>query len=636
MKKQALATAKKLLRGYGASLTCFLLALVLMISGTVSFARYVSGDEFFDQPGIGAFAGSGAVVDVSALSFTNMPFWSELSSSGVSMNSLRNVTFTVSNAQTEENGTKTISEVALEYAVMFTAPQGFAGKLAIQLSDSRGVALTSQLLVADILNCVSQSKPDATFTTTEPMYNGKDYVGVDQNGNTTSVMTFDVHFDSTQGKYTAKSKGQEQTVITVEPVTLENVKQVLYFRLWDVEYQQSTNVTEENGALMPPILLEYTADVLCYKISITRADFKFPAGLYTERDYSLSLAPTDALLDEQLGGYLMQYDNDGGTYVHATEIAPNQSVYISTVTEIAVSGNGGSKEVTLMGSIPKYNIGDTFKKELGTATTESVIESIYTEQSTPVVTTVTSPENGITTVGKTSYYRKTGSRWTNTNLSNATHAISKSIQKTVTTTTVYDARIKESTKASEIYEITAIKNGGMLIEQDGERITVTTRTLLDATKSVTVETEYEVITTYSKKSGGSWVSATASEFSSLRDSMYPSDPEIPHIHPSVSEGVFLSSDPPAGGGLSEIEQFSQKIASRLVNDTNAEAFSRSVTYTSTISEIKPTSIQNTDESVETAPFKTHLESGIQKYYVSMCYSKNYPLFVQLLLRQTQD
>ena len=119
------AILKKLCTRYGMSLLCLALSLGVAISGTVSYSRYVAGGEFFNQPGVGVFAGSGIVKDVSALSFTNLAFWTDPNETddAVSMNSLRHVTFMLSNGEPQGDGSIKVSEVATEYTVMFSALQ---------------------------------------------------------------------------------------------------------------------------------------------------------------------------------------------------------------------------------------------------------------------------------------------------------------------------------------------------------------------------------------------------------------------------------------------------------------------------------------------------------------------------------
>ena len=644
------AILKKLCTRYGMSLLCLALSLGVAISGTVSYSRYVAGGEFFNQPGVGVFAGSGIVKDVSALSFTNLAFWTDPNETddAVSMNSLRHVTFMLSNGEPQSDGSIKVSEVATEYTVMFSAPQGFARKLALQLSDKNDVALTSQFVLSDLLNVVDSSNPSGVFTTANPQFNGRDYLGPDGE----SFMTFDVHFDAATGKYTATSRGKEGTVITVEPVVMENVSQVLNFRLWDVEDKQSTQIDEEEGGkLMPPLVMEYTADVECYRISFTRYDFQFPAGEYTERIYSLSLAPTDALLDDQLGGYLMQYNPTTKEYTPATVIQPGMELYLSSVVETIESSLNTNREVTLMGSIPKYKVGDTTVKDMGTTVREWVEVDGVTVTAAPKVEILTKAENGMTDLGGTTkYYTKSGSNWSNSNSNKGKYSITTAIQKTTTVTTLYNIQVREVGHAEETYTVTAILDDGKLIYQSGIRNTDVAYEILDVSVGTKTEYLYEAIYIYKYRSstGTNWNNAQtvdASEFSNMKASMYPGLPQVYQKNPDTTPQVRLDNEIIQSNGKTELQAFVesaeaqaflQRMASSSASTPSTQSFTRTLTYTSRMVQIEPTAISNADETVATNPFKTHLPSGIQKYFVSTSFSKNYPLFVQLFIRQVQQ
>ena len=643
------AMLKSVLKKYGASIVCLVLSLGIALGGTVSYSRYVSGEKFYERPGVGLFAGSGIVSDVSALTFTNLAFWNDPNNTddAVSMNSLRHITFKLSNAEQRPGGSYAPSEVATEYAVMFSAPVGFATKLALQLKDESDTALTSQFVLSDLLDLVDAGTPDAVFATTNPQYNGKDYLGPDGE----SFMTFDVHYDAESGKYTATSRGKEGTVITVEPTTVKNVSHVLNFRLWDVEDLGKTDVTEEEGGkLMPPIVMEYKADLDCYRISFTRKDFTFPAGVFTERTYALSLAPTDALLDDQLGGYIMQYDPASGEYVHASTIAPNQPVFLSSVVEVSEYGGiQGNREVTLMGSIPKYKVGDESTKDRGTTTREWDVINGVTLTTDPVVTKLTAPEHGMTNLGTTNYYTRSGwGRFSNSTSARGTYAITKYIQKTTTTTYTYNFRVREVGKSGETYTVTAVLQDGKLVQQIGVRNTNITYELLDVTVGSTTEYKYEVVTVYERRNNTSsaWYITNASDFSSLSDSMRPADPDVVTVPPVESPHVYLDNQTPESNGKTALENFLatsevQTFLSQLQADAESknppvQNFTRTLTYTSRMVEVTPTAIYNADENIATNPFQTHLPSGIQKYFVSTSFSKNYPVFVQMFIRQIQD
>ena len=625
-KKITRAAIKKFLKSYGASATCFLLSIVICISGTVSYSRYVSGGEFFEQPGIGTFAGSGTVYDVSALSFTNMAFWGGLEDIGVSMNSLRTLSFNVNNSQQLSNGESKVSEVPLKYSIIFSAPKNFASKLAIQLFDEEDSALTSQIVITDIINAVYSG----SFTTVNPpIYNGKEYNGLDENGNPTKNMIFDVTLDSQTGIYTATSKGKDETVITLEPFVMEDMKQMLYFRLWDVEHFNETSLTEEKGTLLPPLQMSYVKDIDCYKITVSRPDFLFPAATYTEHNYSLTLAPTDALLDSHLGGYLMQKNEITGEYYNATELSVNSPIYLSTVKETVVKTNLGSNttddSVTLMGNIPMYIEGRT-------ETFDVVVpdqEKFEHVQLDPTVT-----ETPISTGTPTYYRRRWGTSYTTGNSSNSTYAMRKDVVQNTKTTTKYHVTIKIKNTATETVTTGTIErdaNGTIvLVNQSGKVVTDSSYEIVAAKRQLTIETTYSIKTVYLQKVNDSWVEMDdISSFPNV--STVPKDPIIQNTATTEElDAEDLTED--------ELEAFKETDEAKalLKNSTSEESFTKVISYESYLDEIIPTELKTNDESVNLSPLKTHLSSGIQKYYVSTSYSKNYPFFVKIFVQQIQD
>lgn len=626
-------TLKALWVTYRTSVICFLLSLGIFTGGAVSYARYVSEGKFFERPGVGTFALSALVDDVSALSFTNMAFWGGLEDIGVSMNSLRTVDLSVDNYVTDEQGNKRITEVALGYTLLFASPTNFANKLAIQLSDDGGTVLTPQIVLADLLKSVDAEDPVGTFETTQPKYNGKNYSGTDENGNVSTAILFDVTLDTETGIYTATARGHNDLEITLEPFVMEDMEQTLYFRLWDVEEEQSTHVTEEGGTLLPPLKINYVDDIECYKISVTRSDFTFPAGTLTERDFQLTLSPTDALLDSHLGGYLMTEEN--GVMSNATVITPDQPLDLSTVIETAKSTNKTNDVVTLMGHIPNHRVGDVVEIDVGRSTKETLYHDAYS---------AIESDDGIDANGQpiveqssvTYYQRRSSTNWVIKNSetdSNVTHRIRKELVKITTTEYEFEVKVAEASHTVErLTTVQVITDGNNVITkiiQNGESNSSITSQLKDAFVRRTVSVEYVEKTYYEKKSYGSWVTNT-SDFSRMPDRYKPAALVGEHEHPIVYDAVALTAE--------EIEVLLEvdAVQALLVNKNEQKTFTREVFYESTTDEITPKEIASTDASIPTDPFKTHLENGIQKYYLATSYSKNYPFFVKILLRQIQD
>ncbi len=622
--KKTFKIFKRVMLKYRVAVICFLLSFAIFAGGAVSYSRYVTEGKFYDRPGVGQFVISALVDDVSALTFTNMAFWGGLEDIGVSMNSLRTVYLSVDNYETDEQGNRKISDVALEYSLLFASPVSFANKLAIQLSDISGTVMTPQIVLADLIKSVDEDEPVGTFETTQPKYNGKTYSGTDQNGNISNFISFDVTLDVDTGIYTASAKGHNNLVITLEPFVMEDMKQTLYFRLWDVVSQESTQVLEEGGTLLPPLKVNYVDDIECYKISVSHDSFKFPADTPTERDYTLTLAPTDALLDSYLGGYLMTENN--GVLSNATVIVPGESLSLSTVIEVATSSNKSTDEVTLMGHIPNHSVGDVVENNLGKTIKETTYQNVYTATSS-----FTDYANPVQTVN--AYYTKNNrNTWRSSNQNDGLYRITKQLIPVTNTTTTYDATIRETISATEKLTTVAVKDNNTLIEQSGKRTSSQVGDLIDAFKRETVQVEYVEVTTYWKraKKNEEWKETVESDFSGMRESLRPDDLVAEHEHPVYYDAVALTPDE-----ISELKTVDE-VKALLVNTTTTSDFTRVINYTATVEDIVPLSLSSTDSNVPTDPFKTHLESGIQKYYLSTSYSKNYPFFVKILFRQIQD
>ena len=626
MKKITRAAIKSVFNTYRTSLICFLLALSILTGGAFSYARYVSEGKFYERPGIGKFALSALVDDVSALTFTNMAFWGGLEAIGVSMNSLRTVSISVNNYELDQNGNKIITEVPLEYDLQFSAPASFASKLAIQLSDaSDGTVLTPQLVLSDVIKAATAG---GVFTAAQASYNGKEYIGTDDKGNLTTGITFDVSRDSATGKCTAIARGHNSLVITIEPFVMEDMKQTLYFRLWDVESQNSTSVTEEGGTLLPPLEVNYSDDIDCYRISVSSDLFTFPAGEIAEKDYHLTLAPTDALHDSHLGGYLVMEDNNGNL-VQATSIQAGKEVLLSTVTELATSSNSDKDSVTLLGYIPNHRVGDIVELDLG----KTIVRTTYTD----IHSEVDDEDKWTRTLVKqsTKLYRKSGNTWSSNNISSsrATHRIRKELYVVGKNITEYTAEIEEIVSSNQELETTYVSADKTYVEQSGTIYSTATGNIVAAHK--TQKTEYSLleVTYYEKKSGSNWYSAE-SEFSSLKASNYPPsliDSYTEELPPTDEDGEFILV---TGDELTELKE-APSVAAHLQTRITEEPVTRRITYTANSDTIVPDSITSVDPDVSTDPFVTHLPSGIQKYYLATSYSKNYPFFVKIHYQQIQ-
>ena len=605
---------------------CFLLAISVAVTGTASFAKYVSGDPINSNPNAATFHCYAEIDDVSALTFTNMAFWGGLEDIGVSMNSLRNVSIDVNNYEVI-NGVDVTTGVLTDYSLIFEAPQNFSSKLALQLIGENDKVLTSQIVLSDIISCVSASNPSNVFKTQDPLYNGKKYSGVTQEGNIVSYMTFDVFYDSAADVYTATSRDKDGTVITIEPFINYDMDQTLYFRLWDVESKGEEQVELESGTLMPPLIMTFKQDIPFYRITISRPDFKLPAGVPTTDSYNLSLAPIDALLDTHLGGYLMEQNNNGD-FVYARTLQAGQEIHLSTVVEVSSTNDGSGDRVTLMGSVPTYIVGKVEENEIGQSVRETTYHAVYTSTKTEETSTTDSAHTKYYT------YRSTNRRWSNSNSTSGLYKIENHLVTTTKTTTVYNIMVREVTDITESVKTTYVSDDEMLVNQSVEKNETTTIILLDATKKVTTEVSYSEKYVYYERSNTSanWGTGKTS-FSVTFNGTYPTSYEKQNPHQDEQDNVFLTAD--------EIEELKKvaEVKDKLNTLSTKTKYDRTITYTSSNSPIMPTSIYTADDSVSLYPFETHIvtkDGIIQKYYVSTSYSKNYPFFVKVHFEQTRE
>lgn len=291
------------------SCTCLLLALLVLITGTFSYARYVSSETANHGSAAGNFSVSASIDGISGLSFTNTSFWSDDDTKEIAMNALRSLKFSVNNFETDAAGGKTPSSVDLKYTLCFSAPKNFAQRLAIQLFDDTGEAFLPQIVIAELIGAAGGS-----YSTGTANYNGTD----------TAPLTFAVAKDGST--YTATAGA---TVIKIEEYT-KAVTQKLLFRLWDTSALTSAehpSVDYESGKVLSPVEISFTEEVAFYRITIAAAAFTLPSGVAQTDEYTLKLAPTDALEDVHIGGSIIDAEHNAITSIYGGDT----SWYISSL-----------------------------------------------------------------------------------------------------------------------------------------------------------------------------------------------------------------------------------------------------------------------------------------------------------------
>lgn len=274
------------------------MAVAVLVTGSISFARYASGVNLDKGAGAGSFICTANIDGVSALSFTNTAFWGgTVGDDKIAMNALRSINFSVYNYD-HKDASKKPSDVKLGYTLCFSAPAEFIEKLALQLFDNESNALLPQIVILDLLNSVPEGKKEGTFSTKD---------SEDFNGTACNDLTFSVA-KADDGTYTAGSNG---TIISLTPFE-KQVQSTLNYRVWDVHTSGATlsnPLVVEGGKLQAPLTVKFTAPVRCYRVTISMPQFKINAGSPQVTNYSLRLAPTSVLEDSHLGASF--YDGDG-------------------------------------------------------------------------------------------------------------------------------------------------------------------------------------------------------------------------------------------------------------------------------------------------------------------------------------
>ncbi|MBQ7224862.1 MAG: hypothetical protein IJX06_04865 [Clostridia bacterium] len=354
------------------SCTCFLLAIAVCLTGTFSYARYISVDSYDRSPGAGSFSCSANIDKVSALSFTNTAFWGgTVEDDKIAMNALRSVDFNVKNWEVND-GVEKVAEVKMKYNLVFSSPVNFAEKLAIQVFDAdANVPLLPQIVVSDLINAGG-----GVFDTGD----SEDYNGTDIADMKFSV----VHTTNGSGNDVYRATNGDIS-ISIEEYE-RDVHQTLLFRMWDSSALTDVNtptLSNEGGKLLPHLTVRYTQDIYFYRITVSMPDFILEPGTKKERNHRIQLAPTDTIQDTHLGGSIVKNNGDG-TYSAVKSIyADNQTWTVQTVHEKQTdhylntdfptydAASDAQKEdycvdekvleYNVMGSPKIYNVGDTLE-----------------------------------------------------------------------------------------------------------------------------------------------------------------------------------------------------------------------------------------------------------------------------------
>lgn len=312
------------------SCICLLLAGLVVFTGTLSFAKYVSGDSISKRPSAATINGSADITGVSALSFTNTNFWGGDDNNAIAMNSLRSIDILVNNFDYDEQGNKKVTDVRMEYDIVFLSPVGFTENLAFQLLAMDGHPVTTQMNMGHFIKAAHNHENHESLG--KAQYNGVD---VDHN----HIFTFESNADESviicTTEYNLPGGGHAPLTIRIERVT-QMVEQTLMFRAWDTTKYHSGNIETEGGDLLPPVRMTIETPVEMYRISIHLPLFVMEPGAESTHKYRMTIAPTQALHDDHLGAFIQVAggkDGDNTIYISPETLRDEETVYFSAIRE---------------------------------------------------------------------------------------------------------------------------------------------------------------------------------------------------------------------------------------------------------------------------------------------------------------
>jgi len=595
------------------SFICFLMAIIVALTATLSYARYITDGKFGAASSIGSFSCSATIDGVSAVSFTNTAFWggtAEDDRNDIAMNALRSLHFSVNNYDVV-NGNKVVNEVRTRYTLIFTAPQTFAERLAIQLFNGEtGVPMLPQILLSDIVE-----NAGSTFDTGySDNFNGDENI----DDVTLSVVHSSNKYIATHDPNASITGDETVIMLTEEILPLE---QTLYFRLWDVSSitnAESPTVSKEIGTLLAPMCVTYSENVSCYKISISMPEFVHSAGIEETHNYSLTLAPTSTLNDSHLGGYMVKSATDHSII---TSLQEGQLITMQTITEhIVDTYSNGTTEVhdskTLLGGVKVYNVGD--------------YET--TDVTTPEPVEVVIEKDGGTSAGAEYknyvYYTRSGNffnGYTYTQVTdgstNTRYRVLVTADTQETSTIVINATAYKNTRTTET--ITGVETSA-----DGTVTLTIERTVhveyadVNGTQTTTTDITYNNIEYQSQSRNNTNTSNWQDQSTEYIDK---DNPPAPTPYSTSKEEPVTSLD-----STETTVTFTRTI--QRVYDTATTITAKSVSRNVADSDGNLTAVSYPIGS----PFTLYDPNGIQKFYLSQCYSKNYPFTVNVLFEQTSN
>ena len=588
------------------------LAAVLLSTYVLSFiaAKFVSKESSDDQARVASFSCSAIIDDVSALSFTNTAFWSGEHTDRVAMNALRTMHVVVRNWE-DVDGERRVAEVPTSFDLQFTAPANFVEKLAVQFSDHvlhHGDHVV--LPQIDIESVIAAAKEGRQYNTAE----SEDYGAVEG-----MEIIFDTGvYTTADGKeaYHMWDSGSGELEIRIEPVVLE-MERVLYFRIWDTSGRTSPEnptVNSEGGTLLSPLEIRYTEPVNCYKFSYHHPSFVLGAGVEEENCYTISMTPKHAIHDHQLGGFLAARDEGSSleepTFHLYKGIDRLDDLYAMTINgELTDTYPDGTTEVhhhTMVSSVKEFVEGQTVTEN----------PEIYREQ-----TKDQEPVSG----GVYLYYQRSGNTYTfaelsTQNLTNYQYRIfvsAATLSETVTTTTmetITTNSIVVDKMAPEPNQPAGVYSQWETLDQD-----VIKKTIVKTDQAYQIDT---ASVTYQYRNGSTWTSS-GTYARNFRNNLPVADIPVAH-HTSTTTGDVGQND-----GI-KIDRTLRRQHHYVVCPGTITMVRRQI---GTDAEGQPIYMEYSENT-----FQLFEEEGgvqVQKFFLSQCYSKNYPLVGNVRFEQRQ-
>lgn len=624
------------------------MAVAVLVTGSISFARYTSGVNHDKGAGAGSFICTANIDGVSALSFTNTAFWGGTAGDDkIAMNALRSINFSVYNYD-HKDASKKPSDVKLGYTLCFSAPAAFIEKLALQLFDSESKALLPQIVILDLLHAVPEGQKEGSFNTKD---------SEDFNGTACNDLIFSVA-KAADGTYTAGSNG---TIISLTPFE-KQVQSTLNYRVWDVHTSGATldnPLVVEGGKLQAPLTVKFTAPVECYKVTISMPQFKMNAGSPQVINYSLRLAPTSVLEDSHLGSSF--YDGDGNLI---TELYsdPDKEWSAKTIHEEYEDTHWGADDILgtaddtvvthgqnlMSNKVYQEDHSESVETDHTYIDTEDRVRVEETIKSTGYekVSTTAKSASSVNTLDKfvSAYSGYTG--YTVSTSGNTT-TYTVPVQLVLRRTTVKEVKtyyetVTETTAVNVVDTVTTntVENGGLTVTQTiSETTTTNTSTQVTGTVETVTKTIVEDITITGNHvcvRTESWyypqTSFTTpwSNFGNEAANAANIINNTPATNIDITENSSNTTEP----DVDDLEPTNTPIGGDSVTETITRVITRSYRGTSII--IDEVSRKIEDEIFYyTADNKFNLfdNTGKQIYFISQSYSKNYPFSVDVLFEQ---